>query len=141
MKKQENKRGEAGERPWLRATLAVLRGGLLACGAAVLLLLAAACLISTGAVGERWLDGVVPGACVAGSLVGGLYAVGRAGRPALAVGLGTGITLFLLLLCVGLLAYDAAGLERDGAGTLCACLCGGGLAGVLALPRKKKRRR
>ena len=39
-------------------------------------------------------------------------AVGRAGRPALAVGLGTGITLFLLLLCVGLLAYDAAGLER-----------------------------
>ena len=97
MKKQENKRGEAGERPWLRATLAALRGGLLACGAAVLLLLAAACLISTGAVGERWLDGVVPGACVAGSLVGGLYAVGRAGRPALAVGLGTGITLFLLL--------------------------------------------
>ena len=73
--------------------------------------------------------------------MGGLYAVGRAGRPALAVGLGTGITLFLLLLCVGLLAYDAAGLERDGAGTLCACLCGGGLAGVLALPRKKKRRR
>ena len=135
MKKQENKRGEAGERPWLRATLAALRGGLLACGAAVLLLLAAACLISTGAVGERWLDGVVPGACVAGSLVG------RAGRPALAVGLGTGITLFLLRLCVGLLAYDAAGLERDGAGTLCACLCGGGLAGVLALPRKKKRRR
>ena len=41
MKKQENKRGEAGERPWLRATLAALRGGLLACGAAVLLLLAA----------------------------------------------------------------------------------------------------
>ena len=39
MKKQENKRGEAGERPWLRATLAALRGGLLACGAAVLLLL------------------------------------------------------------------------------------------------------
>ena len=30
MKKQENKRGEAGERPWLRATLAALRGGLLA---------------------------------------------------------------------------------------------------------------
>ena len=62
MKKQENKRGEAGERPWLRATLAALRGGLLACGAAVLLLLAAACLISTGAVGERWLSdyGYVP---------------------------------------------------------------------------------
>ena len=120
MKKQENKRGEAGERPWLRATLAALRGGLLACGAAVLLLLAAALL---------------------GNLPNLIPAVGRAGRPALAVGLGTGITLFLLLLCVGLLAYDAAGLERDGAGTLCACLCGGGLAGVLALPRKKKRRR
>ena len=84
---------------------------------------------------------MVPGACVAGSLLGGLYAVGRTGRRSLAVGLGTGITLFLLLLCVGLLAYDAAGLEREGAGTLCACLCGGGLAGVLSLPRKKKRRR
>lgn len=76
MKKQENKRGEAGERPWLRATLAALRGGLLACGAAVLLLLAAACLISTGAVGSGGWPGS-PGACVAGSLVGGLYAVGR----------------------------------------------------------------
>ena len=31
MKKQENTRGEMGERPWLRAALAVLRGGLLAC--------------------------------------------------------------------------------------------------------------
>ena len=141
MKKQENKRGETGQRPWLRATLAALRGGLLACGAAVLLLLAAACLISAGVAGERWLAGVVPGACVAGSLLGGLYAVSRSGRRSLAVGLGTGITLFLLLLCGGLLLYDAAGLERDGAGILCACLCGGGLAGVLALPRKKKRRR
>ena len=74
-------------------------------------------------------------------VLGGLYAVGRTGRRSLAVGLGTGVTLFLLLLCVGLLAYDAAGLEREGAGTLCACLCGGGLAGVLSLPRKKKRRR
>ena len=141
MKKQENKRGEMGERPWLRAALAVLRGGILACGTAAVLLLAAACLISAGAIGERWLIGVVPGACVAGSLLGGLYAVGRTGRRSLAVGLGTGGTLFLLLLCVGLLAYDAAGLEREGAGTLCACLCGGGLAGVLSLPRKKKRRR
>ena len=78
---------------------------------------------------------------MAGSLLGGLYAVSRAGRRSLAVGLGTGITLFLLLLCGGLLLYDAAGLERDGAGILCACLCGGGLAGVLALPRKKKCRR
>ena len=77
MKKQENKRGEAGERPWLRATLAALRGGLLAFAAAVLLLLAAACLISAGVAGERWLAGVVPGACVAGSLLGGLCAVRR----------------------------------------------------------------
>ena len=67
MKKQENKRGEMGERPWLRAALAVLRGGILACGTAAVLLLAAACLISAGAMGERWLTGVVPGACVAGS--------------------------------------------------------------------------
>ena len=51
MKKQENKRGEMGERPWLRAALAVLRGGILACGTAAVLLLAAACLISAGAMG------------------------------------------------------------------------------------------
>ncbi len=139
MKKQENKRGEMGERPWLRAALAVLRGGILACGTAAVLLLAAACLISAGAMGERWLIGGVPGACVAGSLLGGLYAVvAGAGRRSLAVGLGTGVTLFLLLLCVGLLAYDAAGLEREGAGTLCACLCGGGLAGRVDLCPERK---
>ena len=90
MKKQENKRGEMGERPWLRAALAVLRGGILACGTAAVLLLAAACLISAGAMGERWLIGVVPGACVAGSLLGGLYAVGRTGRRSLAVAWGLG---------------------------------------------------
>lgn len=70
MKKQENKRGEMGERPWLRAALAVLRGGILACGTAAVLLLAAACLISAGAIGERWLTGVVPGGLRGGQSAG-----------------------------------------------------------------------
>ena len=49
--------------------------------------------------------------------------------------------LFLLLLTAGLLAYDTASVDQGGVGLLSACLCGGGIAGVLGGASKKKRRR
>ena len=41
----------------------------------------------------------------------------------------------------GLLAYEDASLERGGAAVLCACLCGGALAGLLSRRPGKKRKR
>ena len=60
----------------------------------------------------------------------------------LLVGLAVGGILFLLLLTAGFLAFDTASIEHGGVGVLCACLCGGGLAGLLGgrAPKKKHRR-
>ena len=79
--------------------------------------------------------------CVLGALAGGLSAARRPGSRGLLTGLGVGLVLFLLLLTAGLLAYEDASLERGGAAVLCACLCGGGLAGLIGGRRPKKKRK
>ena len=79
--------------------------------------------------------------CVAGAFAGGMYTVRRLRTRTLLLGLGVGAVLFLLLLTAGLLAYDSASLENGGIGVLCACLCGGGISGVLFRQPKKKRRK
>ena len=48
-----------------------------------------------------------------------------------------GAVLFLLLLTAGMLAYDSASLEQGGTAILCACLCGGALAGLLGGRRRR----
>ena len=87
------------------------------------------------------MEGAVLAVCVLGAMTGGLYAARRIGRRTLLVGLGVGGVLFLLLLTAGLLAYDTASVDQGGVGLLSACLCGGGIAGVLGGASKKKRRR
>ena len=65
----------------------------------------------------------------------------RLGGSGLLSGLGVGTVLFLLLLTAGLLVYEDASLERGGAAILCACLCGGGLAGLICRRKPKKKRK
>ena len=140
MKKQDRRQEEPGGQ-WIGSMCELLKGGVFAGLVAILALLVCAVLVSSGVLRERWMDGAVLAVCVAGALTGGLYAVRKIGRRTLLVGLGVGIVLFLLLLTAGLLAYDTASIEHGGVGTLCACLCGGGIAGVLGRGAKKKRRR
>lgn len=139
MKKRERRQEEPGSL-WLNVMCDLLKGGILAGAVAVAALLLCAVLISAGLIRERWAEGAVMAVCVLGALAGGLYSVRRIGRRALFVGLGVGAILFLLLLTAGLLIYDTAGAGQGTAGILCACLCGGGIAGILGAPKKKQRR-
>ncbi len=140
MKKKERKQEETGS-PWLNVMIELLKGGVLAGVVSLAALLLCAALVSAGMLRERWMAGAVLAVCVAGAAVGGLYAVFRIGERSLLVGPGVGAVLFLLLLTAGMLAYDSASLENGGVGILCACLCGGAIAGILGRKPKKKRRR
>ena len=126
---------------WLSVMLDLLRFGVLGVAAALFLLGITAVLISAGVFGNSGGDHLVIAACLLGSLLGGVFAVrGRKGG-ALPVGLGLGLVLFLLLMTAGVLLYDTLPTLRSGGSVAGACLCGGGLAGVLAGKPKKKRRK
>ena len=141
MKRRESGRRTEPGGDWVGAMCALLRGGALAGAACILTLLLGAVLISAGLARESWMPGMVLAACVLGALVGGLTTGCRLGGSGLLSGLGVGTVLFLLLLTAGLLVYEDASLERGGAALLCACLCGGGLAGLICRRKPKKKRK
>lgn len=140
MKRREKRQEEPGKE-WVSAMCVVLQGGALAGVTAILALLLCAVLVSAGIAAERWMQGMVLAVCVLGALAGGVYAGRKLGVRSLLSGVGVGAVLFLLLMTAGLLAYEDASLERGGIGILCACLCGGALAGLLTARRPKKKRK
>ena len=127
----------------LSAATSLAAGGAVALGLGLLTLAVTAWLISRGSLGEDWTARAGILGSFLGCLAGGCYAISGIRSRALLVGLGVGAVLFLLLLTAGLLAYDTASVDQGGAGLLCACLCGGGIAGLLGSgdASKKKRRR
>ena len=141
MKRRENGRRAEPAGDWVGGMCALLRGGALAGAVCILALLLGAVLISAGVARESWMSGMVLAACVLGALAGGLSAGRRLAGSGLLSGLGVGAVLFLLLLTAGLLAFEDASLERGGLPILCACLCGGGLAGLLSRRKPKKKRK
>lgn len=138
MKKKERRTEDP---QWVNAMCDVLIGGALAGLVAILALLLCAVLLSIGIVPVDAMYGVVLAVCVAGSLVGGIYAIHKVSGRSLLVGLGVGAVLFLLLLTAGLIVYEESSIANGGAGILCACLCGGAIPGLLARKPKKKHRR
>ena len=139
--KKRDKRQEEGGSAWLNATCEILKGGVLAGIVTIVSLLVCAILVSMGVLPVSAMEGAVLAVCVLGTLIGGVYAVGRSGGRSLLAGLGVGAVLFLLLLAAGLLVYEGASIANGGAGILCACLCGGAIPGILGRKPKKKRRR
>jgi len=123
----------------------VVLGGAAALLVCLVVLLVAAVAMSRGTLGEHLVYQTAVVACVAGAFAGGLLAVRRCGARTLIVGLCTGAVLFLLLLTVGVLFFDARSMEQGGIGLACGCLCGGAAAGLLGggkrKPAKKKRRK
>ncbi len=109
-------------------------GALLVC---LLVLLLASVGISRGAVGEHLLYQITVAGCVAGAFAGGMLAVHRCGTRGLIVGLCTGAVLFLLLLTIGVIFFEARSIEQGGIGLACGCLCGGAAAGLLGRGKKK----
>lgn len=135
-KKREEPQGAA----WLGVMLNLLRFGALGMAAALLVLGVAAGLISFGLMGNTKGDSVVIAACLFGGFLGGIFAVRKRKGAALPVGLGVGLVLFMLLLTAGMVLYDTLPALRSGGAVAGACLCGGGLAGILVGKPKKKRR-
>ena len=138
--KREGKRVEEKKGGEAVLVKALLKGGLIAAAVLLFFLPVGAAGVSLGLLGqemmERW--GIL--SCVAGGLTGGWMAVREERRMALILGLGTGGILFGLLLLTGLVLGGTPSGGRM-LPVLCACLCGGGMAGILGRKGKKKKKR
>ena len=123
-----------------QAVTAVMLGGLLALGVALMVLLLGAVAVSDGILKEDAAAQVTAAACVAGCFVGGLLACTRCESKRLPAGLAVGGVCCLLILAVGLLMGDGLRLGAQALIELAGCLCGGAIAGMLCGGRPKKKR-
>ena len=123
-----------------QAVTAVMLGGLLALGVALMVLLLGAMAVSGGILKEDASVQVTAAACVTGCFTGGLLACARCGARRLPAGLAVGGVCCLLIAAVGLLMGDGLKLGAQALIELAGCLCGGALAGMLCAGRPKKKR-
>lgn len=120
------------------ATAALLLGGLLALGAALLLLVLGAAAISKGMLGKDMSVQITVIACMIGCLAGGRFSCRAFRTGRLLAGISTGAVCFILILAIGLLSGNLEPGTQWFA-ELAACLCGGGVAGIPGKRRKKKK--
>lgn len=144
MSKVRERKSEQGIAPgsaWSTPVLDLLRGGAFGFLVSCFVLGVAAFLIYSGVMGYGKADGAGVAACLLGGFSGGVFVVKRRKKAPLPLGVGAGMVLFLILMAVGCILYDATlGVTSAGI-TLCACLCGGGLAGFMGGAGKSKRRK
>ena len=122
-----------------RAALGVSAGAGIALAVSLVILAGAAAGISAGWLVEEWGSRIVAAAALVGGLVGGLCVLRWQRHPLM--GLGTGLLFGLLLLALGLVLLDARPRGAGALPVLLAAAVGGGLAGLTARPRKRKKRR
>lgn len=141
MKKTAGKRQEEQGSPWMGMMCAIFKGGVLALVVTLGLLLLCSAAVSSQWMSQAAMERCVVAACVIGGAAGAAAAMRGNRGMALFLGVGAGVMLFLLLLAAGVVLYDEAPAVQGIPGILCACLCGGGCAGILGRKTKKKRRR
>ena len=112
MRKSETQSANAVEK-----TIAVVLGGLIALGIAVLVLLAAAAAVSAGVLREDTAVQGTAAACIIGCFLGGLITCVKWGNCS--------------LIAVSLLISDGLELGLHALTELACCLCGGAAAGLL----------
>lgn len=139
MKKTGRRQEESGN-GWMGVMAALLKGSVLALAVTLLVL-----FLCSAAVSAQWLSQSAAGrgveaACVLGALAGGRLGVRKQRELSLALGLGTGGALFLLLLCGGVLLYESAPVTERMLSILLACLCGGAIAGILGRRGRRGKR-
>lgn len=132
--KKCEKREKSGNEHWKR----LLMGGLLSVLVAVGLLGICSVLISGGVIPETAGEGCVLISCAFGALAGGRITVKRTKKGALLWGVASGGLMVALLAMAGFLLFDRFEGGRCAA-VSGACLCGGGLSGVLGSGGKKKK--
>ena len=133
-KGKRGKREMSGAGDWC----GLLAGAVVSVGAAMALLGVCAILIGSGVIPEKAGEGGVLMACAVGCMVGGCVAVRGRNRGTLLWGLAAGAIVAAILWVSGFLLYDGLDGGRCAA-VSAACLCGGGLAGVLGGGKKRRR--
>lgn len=121
--------------------VALLLGGLLALGIELIVLLLGSVAVSAGILKADATSQVTVVACLIGCFVGGSLACSRWSTRRFFGGLLTGVTCFLLILLVAVLLGDGPEIETQALIELAGCVIGGGLAGILAGGKKKKKRK
>ena len=131
--KKCGKREKAGNEHWKKLLLGVVMSVLATIG----LLGICSVLISSGVIPETTGDGCVLLSCALGTLMGGRAAVRKVGQGALLWGLAVGLLVSAMFGLSGFLLFDR--FESGRCAAVCAaCLCGGGLAGVLGGSKKRR---
>ena len=138
---KNGKRQEGKNSSWMEIAVGLTKGCAVALGTTILLLFGCAAAVSARWLGQQTMERCVVMACVIGALVGAAVAMQNHRDWAMPLGIGTGGGLFLLLLTAGILFYENAPIPSGMTGIFCACLCGGGITGILGRKTKKKRRR
>ena len=123
----------------IRTALGVSAGAVIALVICLGILAIAAAGIARGWLAEDWSGRITVAAALVGAFIGGVC--GQRWYRHTLVGLGSGLVLCLILLAVGALLLDSLPTGGEGLGVLLAAAVGGGLAGLAARPRRKKKRR
>ncbi len=123
----------------IRTALGVSAGAVIALVICLGILAIAAAGIARGWLAEDWSGRITVAAALVGAFTGGVCGQRWYRHPL--VGLGSGLVLCLILLAVGALLLDSLPTGGEGLGVLLAAAVGGGLAGLAARPRRKKKRR
>lgn len=137
MQKKESRQGGTGT---TQNMLALILGAMLALGVELLLLLLGAAAVSAGILRVDTTMQVTAAACLLGSFVGGSFACRSWKSHRLPAGLLTGLCCFMLIL-LGALIGGSFEFGTQALIELAACAVGGGLAGILAGQKKRKRKK
>lgn len=124
-----------------RPAAAVILGALVALGVELIVLFLGAAAVSAGILKQDTTMQVTAAACLIGCLAGGSLSSVRWNSGRLIAGVLTGLLCFALILTVALLREGTPELGTQALIECAGCLVGGGIAGVLAGGKRKRKRK
>ena len=120
---------------------ALILGALLALGIALVVILLGSLAVSGGILKPDAGEQIAVASCVIGCFLGGRFACGRWSSKRIVAGLLTGVSCFLLILLISSLTDGDIKPGSQAVIECVGCLLGGGISGILAGGKKKKRRK
>lgn len=119
----------------------LILGALLAIGIELIVIFLGSVAVSTGVLKPDAAAQTTAAACLIGCFVGGSLACKSWNSKRLFAGLLTGLLCFLLVLVIAFLMDGTPEIGTQALVECAGCLIGGGIAGVLAGGKKKKKRK
>lgn len=142
MLRQERRKENKNPR-WTTIVSSMLKGGVAGVGAAVLILLIGAVLMSRGIIPVFWTDGLVLAACFLGSFLGCTFQTRKKENNGRMIGIGAGCTMALMLIGGRILFCEGGSLEQGSWTMLILSILGGAVSGFVrtAAPKRVRRRK